>query len=339
MHQESITLRSHLTGSLNDLVEAANLGALGKCSLICELVCLFADYEEEGAALFLDVFVTDDLGSLTATIPSSACLRLGTTTCDEAGVKTAVKKAAPLVRGCWKMFLTTSSGKLEFGLFRDSGHPLNVPLDVALSPGGTGGAKFIRVTKLARDAVRATTHDGRASIVHFTNSKAAGPEDEGSIAELAGLICSGLDGKAAQSCKTYIASLLSTALRQSHGALIAVVANRKVPASLSDCTKLDPPIKFGEAVALVLREPSAIPQLLALESVVCGMFCSDGIVVFDTKANVVAYNAFIKLKSSNVVGGARRRAYGALCTTVGKALKAAFFQSQDGSNDLWKGAV
>ncbi|HXA15435.1 MAG TPA: hypothetical protein VN380_00465 [Thermoanaerobaculia bacterium] len=60
----SITLRSYLTGSLNDLVESANLGALGKCSLVCELVSLLADYEEEGSTLFLDVFLTDNLGGL-----------------------------------------------------------------------------------------------------------------------------------------------------------------------------------------------------------------------------------------------------------------------------------
>lgn len=66
------------------------------------------------------------------------------------------------------------------------------------------------------------------------------------------------------------------------------------------------------------------------------MFRCDGILVFDTKARVVAYNAFTKLKASNVSGGARRRAYRALCDKVGKGLKGAFFQSQDGASDLQK---
>lgn len=331
---ESITLRAHLTGSLNDLVESANLGALGKCSIISELVCLFADYEEEGAVLFLDAFLTDNLETLTATIPQSTCLRLGATTCDELGVKRAVMRAAPLVRGCWKMFLAVNGEKLEFGLFRDSGHPLNVPLDVALQSGGTGDAKFIRITKLARDTVRAATHDGKASVIHFTNSKETTSEGTGSVEQLCSLICSGLEEKLGQSCKTYLESLLSTAVRESHGSLIAVVQRPKVPAFLSDCTNLKPSLSFSEAVESVRRDPNSIPQLHALESVVCGMFCCDGIVVFDTKANVIAYNAFIKLKASNVVGGARRRAYQALCDKVGKGLQAAFFQSQDGASEL-----
>ena len=332
----SITLRSYLTGSLNDLVESANLGALGKCSLVCELVSLFADYEEEGAALFLDVFLTDDVRGLTAAIPASACLQLGVTTCDETGIRTAVKKAAPLVRGCWKMFITLNGDEIEFGLFRDSGHPLNVPLDVALVPGSAGGTKYIRVTKLAREAVRASTHDGSAAVVHFTNSKTTGAGDTGELAELCGLICSGLSGNLAGSCKTYLESLLSSALRAAHGALIAVVSKSKVPAFLADCTATKPQISVSEAVDAVLKDAAAIPQLSALESIVSGMLASDGIVVFDTKANIIAYNAFVRLKASNVVGGARRRAFGALCARVGSGLVAAFFLSQDGSSDLRK---
>jgi len=237
---ESITLRAHLTGSLNDLVESSNLGSLGKCSIISELVCLFADYEEEGAVLFLDVFLTDNLKSLTETIPQSTCLKLGTTTCDESGVKRAVKRAAPLVRGCWKMFIASNGGGLQFGLFRDSGHPLNVPLDVALQSGGAGDAKFIRITKLARDTVRAATHGGKVSVIHFTNSKVTTSEAAGALSQLCDIICSGLDEKLSQSCKTYLEGLLSTAVRESHGVLIAVVARPKVPTFLSASNQHNP---------------------------------------------------------------------------------------------------
>lgn len=331
---ESITLRSHLTGKLNDLVESADLGALGKCSLVCELVCLFADYKEEGASLYIDAFLTNNLAALTATIPQSTSLKLGTTSCDEVGVKKAVKRAAPLVRGCWKMFVALNGDKVEFGLFRDSAHPLNVPVDVALKGGGSGDAKFIRLTRLAGDTVSVATHAGKSAFIHFTNSKETSSGMADSLGDLAALLCSKLEGKLAQTSKTYIESLLSMAVRESHGSLIAVVEKPRVPAFLSDCTPLAPIISISEAVDAVLRDPSAIPQLHALESVVCGMFCCDGIVIFDTKGNVIAYNAFIKLKASNIVGGARRRAFQALADKVGKGITAAFFESQDGASEL-----
>ena len=181
---ESITLRSHLTGALNDLVESANLGTLGKCSVICELVSLFVDYQEEGASLFLDAFLTDNLENLTAMIPDSGHLKLGEVKCDEAGIRNAVKKAAPLVRGCWKMYFAPRSTNLEFGLFRDSAHPLNVPIDLALQTGGAGTAKFIRVTRLAQDSVRVSTNGGKQTIVHFTNER-DGVADAGEWVSLA----------------------------------------------------------------------------------------------------------------------------------------------------------
>jgi hypothetical protein len=333
---DSITLRPHLHGSLNDLVESANLGALGKCSIVCELVSLFADYEEEGASLFLDAFLTDELQKLVSTIPQSTCLPLGTTTCDEDGVKRAVKKSAPLVRGCWKLYLAANGQELDFGLFRDSGHPLNVPIGLALNSGGAEGARFVRITKIAQDIVRTSTHEGKEITIHFTNAKIAAMDAESSLASLCDLICSGLDEKLSQSCKTYLGSLMAAAVRGSHGALIAVVSKPGIPSFLTDSTKMSPAISLSDAVELVRRDASAIPQLQAIENIVCGMLCCDGIVVFDTQARVIAYNGFIKLKAASAVGGARRRAYHALCEKVGKGLKAVFFQSQDGASDLKK---
>jgi len=331
---ESVTLRTHLVGALNDLVESASLGELGKCSVVCELVSLVVDYHEEGTSLFLDVFLTESVEALTAPIPQSARLRLGSAQCDDAGIRKAVKTAAPLVRGCWTMYMSPENDGLHFGLFRDSGHPLNVPFDLTLTAEGGVNTKFIRITRLAQDAVRVSTHEGKQVVVHFTNALEGVASAGESLSSLCEIICSGLDDKHAQTCKTYLAALLSKALRESHGSLIAVVGTSRIPAFLGDCTKFKPPINLAEAVDAARRDGNAIPQLHAMEEIVCGMFCSDGVVVFDTKANVLAYNAFIRLKASNVVGGARRRAYQTLCDKVGHGIRAAFFQSQDGGSDL-----
>ena len=56
----------------------------------------------------------------------------------------------------------------------------------------------------------------------------------------------------------------------------------------------------------------------------------------DTRASVMAYNSFIKLEASSAIGGARKRAYQALCKKVGKGLTAAYYQSQDGATELRK---
>jgi hypothetical protein len=116
--------------------------------------------------------------------------------------------------------------------------------------------------------------------------------------------------------------------------LIAVVKGRTVPAWLKDCVVLEPPLDICTEVVAVKDDAKAIPDLDALSDLVCGMFCSDGIVIFDTRARVLAYNAFIRAKVTDVEGGARKRAYQALCLKKGKGLVAVFFQSQDGASAL-----
>ena len=323
-------------GALNDLVEAADLGTLGKCSVVCEMVSLFVDYQEEGASLFLDAFVTNDLSDLVAMIPDSAYLKLGEARCDEGGIRKAVKKSAPLVRGCWRMYIAPHVEGIEFGLFRDSAHPLNVPIDLMLQTEGVGDFKFLRVTRLAQDSVRVSTNNGKEVVVHFTNEQDGVADASGNLEALSKMICSGLETKPAQTVETYLSSMLSRALRESHGALVAVMKTQKLPKYLGDCTALSPPINLAAAVESARIHPEAIPGLNAIEHLVFGMLCCDGIVVFDTAANVLAYNAFIKLEASNAVGGARKRAFEALSQKLGSGLVASYYQSQDGATDFRK---
>jgi len=329
-----VSLRSHLIGSLNDIVEAANLGQLGKCSIVSELVSQIVDYEEEGTSLLLDIFLTDDLDKLTRTIPHSAFITLGKAPCDESGIKRALKCTAPLVRGCWKMFFTTRGDEIEFGLFRDSGHPLNVPIHVAMQADVNSDAKFIRITKLAHDTVRTITHTGKSLDIQFSNERRSESGEVRAEISLCEQLCSGLESKLSQSCKTYLESFFGPILKLSVGTVVVVVDKPKVPRFLSDCTRFSPVLSISDAVQAVLKDLQNLPQLHAIESLVHGAFCCDGIVIFDTQANLVAYNAFVRLKPSSTSGGARRRAYDALCNKLGKSMVAVFYQSQDGESDI-----
>lgn len=66
-------------------------------------------------------------------------------------------------------------------------------------------------------------------------------------------------------------------------------------------------------------------------SLLKGMFNSDGIVLFDNKGKLLAYNCFVKVTAkAGMVGGARKRAFTTLSQRIGNGLSAAFIQSQDG---------
>lgn len=65
------------------------------------------------------------------------------------------------------------------------------------------------------------------------------------------------------------------------------------------------------------------------------MLNSDGIILFDDRAEILGYNYFVRAKpTANESGGARRRAFATLARYVGKGLTAAFMQSQDGWSDF-----
>jgi hypothetical protein len=189
---------------------------------------------------------------------------------------------------------------------------------------------------MTRDAVRVSTQDGNDCVLNFTNAKAGGVDFE-SIQNLAEIISANVDPNLIETTRTYLTTLLTKVLRESHGCLVGVVKTRKIPALLKDCTVLNPPLDLCASIEAVRRDPSAILSLHAVESLIVGIFKSDGIVIFNRQAQVLAYNGFIKLKSSKAVGGARRRAFEGMCDKLGRGLIAAFYQSQDGPSELKRG--
>lgn len=336
---ETITLRSHLSGHLNDISESSGIGVIGKCSIICELVCLFSDYREEGTPLFLDAFLVDDLEQFLSTIPQSVSMRLGRipiSSWSESEVARAVKSTAPLVRGVWRMYFALHSDHVSFGVFRDSAHPLNVPIDIVLG----GEARYVRLTRLAGNTLRITNAAGASKEIQFNNSLKPGNSADDSTTKLCSSICSGLTDDRSERCLAFTKNLITTALRSSHGAIVAVQkAEDSILPFLTDCISLETPISIPEAIMYAVEDSSQLPQLYALQSMICGMFCCDGIILFDTNCRILAYNGFITLESSAVSGGARKRAYKSLEPKVGNELHSVFFQSQDGNTEIRNLAV
>lgn len=330
-----ITFRSYLVGQLDEIFESAELGAPWKCAMICELASLTADYTEEGAKLHLDVFIVNSLSDLLSRIPYHYSQKLGVMPATESGIKSCLKKSASLARGPWKIYILGNSEGLEFGVFRDSGSPLNVSLDTILSD-TNNNLKCLRVRKLAQDLVSVSTHSGAEKFLHFTNQKETLADSGKDISKLATIISSGIQDDTRKSrCEEYLKVVLTRAIQGSHGALIAVSQGTAIPNVLrGDCVAMKPSIDIPKQIEITRTSPARIPELYATELLVCGMFASDGIIVFNQQGHLLAYNAFIKLKASAASGGARRRAFSALQEKIGQGLAAAFFVSQDGASIL-----
>lgn len=139
-----------------------------------------------------------------------------------------------------------------------------------------------------------------------------------------------------ESVKSFLKRLLFDALRKSHGCIIAVTNMKRAPKFLSvDGVILKTPIDFAKLVGDLKNDQISPSCLDSNGCLLKGMLNTDGIVLFDNKSRLLGYNCFVKVdRNENVVGGARKRAYMALTSKLGKGLCAVFLQSQDGWSEF-----
>ena len=113
-----------------------------------------------------------------------------------------------------------------------------------------------------------------------------------------------------------------------HGFILVVVDNT------NDLWKA--PFDADEGIRLqLLPQPIDLMDLLAgtPEDLIVNMLGTDGITIFNPKAQLIAFRGFVALDTtSKVLGGARRLAFDSLKRTYSDYILAAYFQSQDGGN-------
>jgi hypothetical protein len=158
--------------------------------------------------------------------------------------------------------------------------------------------------------------------------------------ELANVFASSSTARS-KSFSGYMGRLLTTAIRGSHGTLIAVISGdaETLPAALQDAIALSPPLDLHERHMLHFEEgttAASVSRLQVASELVSGFIRSDGITVFNSRGKVLGYRAFIHADTpaQPSVGGARSRAFEAMTSLVGTQLKAAFFRSEDGRMEI-----
>lgn len=361
-HASCITLRQHLQGQLTDFIKKSKVNdRLDFVDIACEAVSIIYDYKEEGTTLFLDLYITDNIDIVMKMLPDGKKIEVGGVTAEEAKVKEAIKKVAPLARNGWKIYFQFNKELIKYGVFRDSGNPIAPPIEYLLinskqinqtpgQPKQSSAEKILktqnkdlhilRVAKIHHNTVTVSTHDGLTANVIFNYISHLGYSSANSeIEKLSQYICKKLENETGhyEKCFTYAKVLLTKSLRESHGALVAVV--NSLPKCLKDGIVLEKPISISDEIRGV-SEDLTKRDLDHYSDIIAGMFSCDGIVVFDQSFSVVAYNVFIKAKSAEAFGGARSRAYEALVKSMdsGSGVIAAFFQSQDG-RIMFKGST
>jgi hypothetical protein len=331
----NITFRSKLIGDVHAFCKNSKLGILNDQLNLVELIVLLSRYQEEGVELSPRVYITSDAEAMARMLPGGEQYKLGNSSADQKGIKQALKKCAPLATGDWMIYIADCGATIEYGVFKGESNPISVSIDsIILSK--ENEFRAVRVSQLAKDCVETNSSHGDKHYIFLNHRDEDSPPPLQFLESLVEIITSEASDEHREALKSYLNKLLYDALRQSHGCLIAVSSEEKVPALLSDDgVILERPIDFSELVKEVATRQTDSAQLDSKGTLLKGMLNSDGIIVFNRNAKLLGFNCFVKFADANeVVGGARKRAFATLSSNIGTALHAAFMQSQDGWSDF-----
>ena len=332
---ENITFRTQLIGSVTEFCQASQLGLLSNALHLVELIVLLARYQEEGVSLYPKVYITNDMRTLNSMLPDGELLKIGSSSPDIDGIKNAIKKCAPLATNGWMIYMEAADDVLEYGVFKGSGNPISVLVDDVLL---TSNDDFfiVKVFQVAEDCVEVRANNGGLHYIFLNHRKEDSPPPLQYLGKLVNAITEKTPEEDREPTISFLNRLFFSALRESHGCIIAVTNMKKSPKFLSnDGVILDTPIDFARLVYDLKKEAIPSSHLDSKGYLLKGMLNSDGIILFDNNARLLGYNCFVKVSNKdNVIGGARKRAFSSVVSKLGNGVSAVFMQSQDGWTDF-----
>ena len=282
------------------------------------------------------------LAGVGESIPLSGLIPL-----DSAGPK-VLKAAAPLCSGNWRIYIERSPDGIncQFGVFCGSSDPSSMTVEEVVLDAYDEKFPVIRIAQSATNKVEVRTSAGDGIEFRFNNDQDVSELKAHEHVKMLSAVVSRSCGVGDTAFTGYIERILSSAIKDCHGTLIAVVPSGSpaLPTSLSDVVCIEPAFHLYERFKQHMEEGKSalsVSRLQAASELVSGFISSDGITVFDDAGSVRGYRAFVHSNTGGkpVSGGARSRAFEAMKSVIGKDLLAAFFRSQDGRTDFMQSEV
>lgn len=343
MGEKSVSFRTHLQSNISDLLEAANVKCLATGRLVSALVSQLAAYTEEGVPMAPSVFICNSVKGLVQSAGAGEHVPLSDYIDTATAASKILKYAAPLCDSSWRIYVERAVDGLtcRFGVFCGSSDPSSLTVEEVTLAELDPKFPVIRIAQNVINKVEVCTSAGEAIEFRFNDdTDQAILNNKAVISALAKQTTSSL-GNGNLAFAGFMERVLTSAIRDSHGTLIAVVSGSSIaiPSELTDAVILTEPIELLGRYRLHEEEEKtavSVGRLQVAAELLGGFINSDGITVLNGEGKVLAYRAFIEsaAPATPATGGARTRAYAALAALVGKGLDAAFFRSQDGRIEL-----
>ena len=339
-----------MKGTLSDFLTHQKMQCTDTEEALLELVVALSHYTEEGNVLFPQVLLCDDLEVSLGLIRGSEPIRIGSGPKSAVTMRQALKRCAPLAHGNWIVYVQRIDRNFEYGVFRAPIAPTAIDVrDTILSLAEEKQKiRIIFVSQLAEKAVELVGSLFGCLHVYLSATPDDAPSPRATLTDFTDVACASVPRDIGEQASSFIRKTLSFALRNCHGTLLAVASSgaTKISGLTEDGVIFAKPIDIVAAIREYheKRSDAALSSLNAISSLVAGMVATDGIVLINDKAMILGYNFFITSKKtstpkpSELVGGARLRAYNLLCKMVDSGkLRACYIQSSDGSAVFYGG--
>ncbi len=315
------------------------------------LVVALSDYTEEGQQLFPQVVICYSLETTLALIQGSGEIEIGRGPRGSQTMAKALKECAPLCKKGWFMWVLRTEDGFSYGVFRGPMVPTALTVRdtiLTLSQERFTAFPMIYASQVGEKAVELIGLKTGTFLIHFSATPVTSPSPLDVLASLIKLCCEAVAEEMKEQTASFLRTVLTDAMRECHGSLIAVFEPDTKPATqlTKDGVLLKDPIRLFRLVEQHQTNGTgdSLAELLAYGQLLTGMIASDGIVLLDTKCRIHGYRIFLKEPKKTkenhreLVGGARRRAFSLLCELVDKQeLRGCFIQSADGASEFYEG--
>ncbi|MEY2423019.1 MAG: hypothetical protein QOI95_3086 [Acidimicrobiaceae bacterium] len=348
MSARPVTFRAELKSAVSDFLADSDMTCNLTEEAIVVLAVALADYREEGLPLFPRILICDDLDEVLRVVQGSGKIEIGSGDRSPETVRLALKRCAPLASGGWAIWIEREAKKFRFGVFREPLVPTSIDLRATISDLEPRALHAMLLAQIAPGTVEIISPGNPGLQIVLSGQrgdKAVAIDEELRLSEW--FVEEVTDDRLREACLSFATSATHHLLRRGHGALVAVVTDGgPIPAVLlDDAVQLAEPTDFAALIRRMIEEGTsdALAELLAYEHLLGGMLTSDGLTVLDTTCRVLAFNSFVaaetaQLSARALIGGARHRAYAALCELVdGGELRGAFIRSSNGVNAAYEG--
>jgi len=335
----SISIHTNLSEALASFLKKEKLKGSETQEALTSLVALLSDYREEGHRLYPEVFMFDDVSNILQTLPNSERVIIGSGPKASATLGLALKRCAPLAQWGWSIYVLRTSEEFEYGLLRCGHTALSLTASDLLIEQGEESLPALLVRHISHHTIEISGACKNSIRIHFGAVEHSGADPVVAIRALCKSITKGVPPNLQEQVRNFYFRVFAGVLRSGHGCLAAVLRSKtkNVPAQFKGGVAMRPPLDIAAKVATLLNtnDCESDTRLRATAALIRGMLSTDGVTLLRADGSVPAYNIFVrnvkeKGKEATAFGGARRRAFKALCSWLGSDLQSAFFLSQDG---------